>query len=141
MEISGLETFECKNCAKTVDSTNLTGTKQRNHCPHCLWSLHVDLDVPGDRKSTCRGLMKPIGLSYREEGFDKYGNKKQGELMVVHQCESCGKVSINRMAADDDSAKILELVNTQAKITNINLLTAKDLPEVKTQLFGNLHFH
>ncbi|WDF05905.1 RNHCP domain-containing protein [Shouchella hunanensis] len=30
----------------------------RNHCPFCLYSKHQDI-IPGDRASTCGGLMEP----------------------------------------------------------------------------------
>ena len=28
------------------------GSNHRNHCPNCLYSLHVDIE-PGDRESEC----------------------------------------------------------------------------------------
>lgn len=30
------------------------GSNHRNHCPNCLYSLHVDIE-PGDRESECGG--------------------------------------------------------------------------------------
>ncbi|WP_420871372.1 RNHCP domain-containing protein [Lysinibacillus xylanilyticus] len=44
----------------------LTNGSFRNHCPKCLFSKHVDT-VPGDRASTCKGLMRPIGVDYTEK--------------------------------------------------------------------------
>ena len=33
-----------------------------------------------------------------------------GELMIIHQCCDCYSISINRIAADDDVQKILEIM-------------------------------
>ena len=37
------------------------GYTSRNHCPFCLWSLHVD-ENPGDRACECGGEMGIPGL-------------------------------------------------------------------------------
>ena len=50
--------FVCAHCGQTVEPLGYTS---RNHCPHCLYSLHVDIH-PGDRQNPCRGLMEPVGL-------------------------------------------------------------------------------
>ena len=122
------------------------GTHHRNHCPFCLWSLHVDREVAGDRDDICHGLMEPIGLTFKHEGVDKYGQKKQGELMLVHRCQRCGKVSINRVAGDDDPQKILEILRKSSQspllvgeIGEIRLLKEEDRQEVQKQLFGRLY--
>jgi len=64
------ENFTCDHC-----QTKTTGTGYTNHCPTCLYSKHVDQKTPGDRLSTCKSLMKPIGL---EKKSDKYN--------IYHQC-------------------------------------------------------
>jgi hypothetical protein len=69
----------------------LSGGHQRNHCPYCLWSRHVDAGTPGDRASDCGGSMAPIGAFTRPKG----------EWVLVHQCRSCGFERHNRIAADD----------------------------------------
>ncbi len=89
--------FVCKNCGKQV-SEEAPGTHHRNHCPYCLYSRHVDV-VQGDRRSKCKGMMKPIGIVYR----------KNGEELIVHQCQSCGYISKNRVAGDDCEKLIEEL--------------------------------
>jgi len=137
---NGLAKFICGNCGKTVDSSSLTGTKQRNHCPSCLFSKHVDENSAGDRLSKCRGLMEPIALTFKEAGSDKYGKKKQGELMLVHACQKCGKISLNRIAADDDPEKILKILSNAPKSfesSDFLILSKADEPEIKRQLFGN----
>jgi len=140
---NGLELFLCQNCGQTVDSVNLTGTRQRNHCPFCLYSKHVDKNKAGDREAHCHGSMKPVALSFKEEGTDKYGRKRQGELMLVHECSKCAKISINRIAGDDDPNTI-ERIFTDSQRTKYEnnefyILKKNDETELKRQLHGNLH--
>ena len=75
-----------------------SGSDHRNHCPNCLSSLHVD-EEPGDRASDCGGLMDPIGVWVR----------KNGEWAVIHRCRRCGKLSSNRVAADDNPMKLMSI--------------------------------
>lgn len=66
--------------------------------------------------------------------------------MIVHHCLSCSKVSINRLALDDnpdttfelfEQSKILESeICIQLKAQNIQILTEKDEEKVRSQLFG-----
>jgi ribosomal protein L40E len=70
----------------------------RNHCIKCLYSKHVDDKFPGDRKSNCQGLMKPIGT---EGDID--------HLQIIHQCEKCDKVIKNKIAADDEMERVVGL--------------------------------
>lgn len=136
--------FICKNCKKEVKNTRLMGTMNRNHCPFCLYSQHVDERISGDRKSFCHGIMEPTGLTFKDEGIDKYGKKRQGEIMLVHQCRKCDKVSINRIAGDDDTNEILKVfenslqlpVLSDTKMEEIILLKEEDRNEIKRQLFG-----
>jgi predicted RNA-binding Zn-ribbon protein involved in translation (DUF1610 family) len=138
--------FNCCNCGQWVAFSEFMGTAHRNHCPFCLWSKHVDLEEPGDRKSECKAKMKPIGLTLKHEGVDKHGRLRQGELMLIHECTSCGKISINRIASDDGPESILKVFErseslnsnkmNQLKEMNIDLLSQKDKAELYTQLFG-----
>ncbi len=43
--------FVCAHCGQTVEPLGYTS---RNHCPHCLYSLHVDIH-PGDRQNPLPG--------------------------------------------------------------------------------------
>ena len=88
------EGFVCVHCGKKV---NPLGYTSRNHCPHCLYSLHVDI-LPGDRKNTCKGVLKPIGVE-----------SKKGEYILVFKCEKCGAVVRNKTAQDDDFNEILKV--------------------------------
>jgi len=140
------EGFKCCNCGQWVSSTELMGTEHRNHCSFCLWSKHVDLEKPGDRKSKCQAEMKPIGLTFKYEGVDKYGKLRQGELMLMHECTRCGKISINRIAADDNEKAILRVFEKSQKLPQrrrnqlreegIEILSEESREKVVTQLFG-----
>lgn len=91
--------------------------------------------------------MQPIGLTFKQVGLDKWGKEKRGELMLIHECHGCHKISINRIAGDDNPEKILEILTTSQNLnqdikneleqSGIRLLTDTDLTEIKTQLFGN----
>ncbi len=76
--------FQCIRCGSEVGPS--TDGSYRNHCPFCLYSLHIDLD-PGDRQSLCRGLMQPVGLRQR----------RSKHLQLVHRCNRCGHVKANRV--------------------------------------------
>ncbi len=89
--------FICGHCGSVVSPAD-SGGEQRNHCPRCLWSRHVDLRI-GDRRSGCRGMMEPVGIWIR----------KSGEWAVIHRCESCGFLRANRIAADDDEFRLFTL--------------------------------
>ncbi|MRR10442.1 RNHCP domain-containing protein [bacterium] len=94
--------FICLHCGRLVQVHELlSGVRNRNHCPHCLSSRHLDLYTAGDRLAACKGRMQPVALTLKHDG-NKY-NRDTGELMLVHICDECGKVSINRIAADDDN--------------------------------------
>jgi hypothetical protein len=93
--------FRCLHCRGIVSALAVvSGVHNRNHCPYCLWSRHLDLAVAGDRLSACKAPMRPIGLTMKP-GHNKYA-LGGGELMLVHLCLDCGRLSINRIAADDD---------------------------------------
>ena len=95
--------FICAHCGKTVIA--LTNGSYRNHCPFCLYSLHVDEGI-GDRQSFCLGLMEPTGIVY---------NSKKG-YQIVHVCRKCNIKRLNRIAENtempDDVDMILSLLNT-----------------------------
>ena len=88
------EDFTCLNCGKQVSKLNYTA---RDHCPNCLYSIHVDI-LPGDRKNNCHGLLKPIGI---EKYRDTY--------KIVYQCLKCHQIHKNIMANDDDMNLVIEL--------------------------------
>ena len=60
------DSFRCVKCKQQVDTLSF-GTTQRNHCPQCLWSRHVD-NFPGDRKAACGGPMEPPAVFVAQGG-------------------------------------------------------------------------
>ena len=92
--------FICVNCGREVSALGYTS---RNHCPYCLWSLHVDVN-PGDRASECGAPLEPISaVTDPKKGF-----------IIIHRCTKCGALRRNKAARDDDMKKIIALtVNKQ----------------------------
>jgi predicted RNA-binding Zn-ribbon protein involved in translation (DUF1610 family) len=137
--------FKCRQCGAFVSADRaLSGVNNRNHCPLCLWSRHVDRDTPGDRKATCKSRMQPLGLTVKHT-LKRYTMEKAGELMLIHHCTGCGKHSINRIAADDPQAvyqlfrRSLALSEeTMSKLNELGilLLGSRDLTVVYSQLYG-----
>lgn len=138
--------FKCQECGAFVSADRaLSGVNNRNHCPLCLWSRHVDQDTPGDRKAICKSRMQPLGLTVKHT-LKRYGMEKAGELMLIHRCKGCGKHSINRIAADDDPQAVYRLFQRsldqceetvrQLKAEGILLLGSRDLTIVYSQLYG-----
>ena len=135
-----MSSFICINCKKEVSTSGHIGTHQRNHCPYCLYSLHVD-EQSGDRQAVCYGKMIPIGLTFKHEGEGKVG-----ELMLIHLCEKCGRISINRLAGDDDIEKVQQVFEDSLGLDeslkgnlreqDIYLAMENDRREVMTQLVG-----
>jgi hypothetical protein len=89
--------FQCRRCHQEV-SLSAPGTGHRNHCPLCLWSVHLD-DRPGDRRASCGGGMEPIAVWVRPDE----------EWALVHRCGTCRVVRVNRVAGDDNEMALLSL--------------------------------
>lgn len=136
--------FTCAHCHQPVSANPLlSGVNNRNHCPHCLWSRHMDLFEAGDRLAACKAPMQPLGLALKQT-HKKYGPLAQGELMLVHHCTACERASLNRIAADDDSQSLFEIFERSLEIDTqimallshqgIRLLTREDHKLVEAQL-------
>lgn len=94
--------FICAHCGREVKPLGYTS---RNHCPFCLWSIHIDVN-PGDRASECLGLLKPVGCEV---------SPKKG-YVIIHKCEKCGEIRKNKAATDakvqpDNLSKVIELTS------------------------------
>jgi DNA-directed RNA polymerase subunit RPC12/RpoP len=96
--MSFLRSFRCGHCGVDV-SVDAPGTSHRNHCPHCLWSRHLDRNVPGDRKAGCSGAMEPIAVTVRGER----------RWVLIHRCANCGRLRLNRTAGDDNLLLLMQL--------------------------------
>jgi DNA-directed RNA polymerase subunit RPC12/RpoP len=140
--------YQCVHCKNYFHNIALlSGVQNRNHCPYCLWSLHLDLINPGDRLAACRAPMQPIGLTSKLT-LKKYSSSDQGEVMLVHHCMECGKISINRIAADDDVDAIMELAVQSSSLDatmrldlehqGIRLLPIDQIEALRTCLFGKV---
>jgi len=131
--------FKCAHCKQWVVINDFMGTANRNHCNLCLWSRHVD-ERKGDRRAECFGGMRPIGLTFKHEGLGR-----RGEVMLIHACSACPKISINRIAADDDNEEILRVFSMSLLQSgqyfgvlgaDVYMLNANDRDELHAQLFG-----
>lgn len=89
--------FVCRSCGHAAPRAG-SGTRHRNHCPRCLFSLHLDA-APGDRLAACGGLMEPVAVWVR----------KGGEWAIIHRCRECGALASNRVAGDDNAARLLSI--------------------------------
>jgi len=66
--------------------------------------------------------------------------------MIIHQCQSCDSISINRIAADDDYQELLMIMKQETKLSDernhrldslgIEPVRLKDYHLVKLNLIG-----
>jgi hypothetical protein len=137
--------FRCCRCKAWIESDPaVAGVKHRNHCPVCLFSRHMDEVKAGDRRSTCGAAMRPVGLTLKHSR-NKYATD-DGELMLIHLCLNCGKLSINRIAADDNAEQLIAVFEASAglekdlvtkfSLQGIRLLGPEELNLVLMRLYG-----
>jgi DNA-directed RNA polymerase subunit RPC12/RpoP len=93
-----VEDFVCVHCGKHVSGNGYT-----DHCTSCLWSKHVDVN-PGDRQATCGGMMKPIGVEPKGDGY-----------RIQYRCTRCGYTRYNRSAKDDNIEAILAVARNATR--------------------------
>lgn len=91
------ENFICAHCGADVIGNGYT-----NHCPKCLWSRDVDIN-PGDRDSTCGGMMEPISIESKKDHF-----------VITHKCTKCGKIKRQRAAENDNTDELIK-ISTNSK--------------------------
>ena len=136
--------FRCAHCRNIVPAAHIvSGVNNRNHCPYCLWSCHLDLFVAGDRLCACKGQMKPLGLTMKK-GRNKYRLGSGGELMLIHQCIECGTLSINRIAADDHPDSVMDVFHQSRALSrqlrleceSQGILVIEDEESINLQLYG-----
>ncbi len=95
--------------------------------------------------SACKAIMQPIGLTVKQ-GRGKYITDTTGELMLIHRCSDCNKLSINRIAADDQAEMVAgvyraslsmdEITLNHLNLAAIHLLQANDESTVFNQPYG-----
>jgi DNA-directed RNA polymerase subunit RPC12/RpoP len=94
------EGFRCVHCGREVPPHGRTA---RDHCPHCLHGLHVDV-VPGDRASDCHGLLVPHAAEVRGD-----------DVRLQYRCQRCGADRVNRAVRDgsppDDWAAVVRVAS------------------------------
>ena len=95
------DSFICKNCNKKVEKH--PEWSARNHCPFCLYSLHLDKKYPWDRLSECQSIMKPVWIDYKKNKWN----------MIKHRCIKCWKEILNKLAPDDDFLNFVKKINKQ----------------------------
>ena len=93
-----IEDFRCENCG-----TQVVGNGFTNHCPKCLWSKHVDIN-PGDRSELCGGMMEPIGVESKADGY-----------RILFRCTRCSEERWNKTAPEDDFEVLLQVAKRQAE--------------------------
>jgi hypothetical protein len=54
--------------------------------------------------------MQPVAMAFKDYRINPFTNKGSGELMIIHQCLNCGKISPNRIAGDDNECQILSIL-------------------------------
>lgn len=91
--------FICAHCGRDVPPLRYTS---RNHCPFCLWSMHLDVN-PGDRASDCGAPLAPVTAE---------PDPKKG-FVITHKCTKCGALRRNKAAADDNKNLIIKLTAKQ----------------------------
>jgi hypothetical protein len=91
------ETFVCVHCGQRVSAV-APGARERSHCPHCLWGLHIDAHTAG-QTADCGGQMEPTALS----------TPVTGAWSLVHRCRQCDAMLVHAVAVDDDGAALLSI--------------------------------
>jgi len=97
--IRNKENFTCKNCNQSVIGNGYT-----NHCPNCLYSIHID-KYPGDRQESCLGIMSPIEI------ITKGGDAKY----IVHICNLCKIKKKNILSKQDSIKTIISIMEAKVK--------------------------
>ena len=95
--------FICEFCQENV--LPLSNGSYRNHCPFCFYSKHVDDLIPGDRNSSCKGLMKPIDIKYHSKRIPI------GPCMCGMQKEQVNKIAQNTVQSDNVVQLMKKLVH------------------------------
>ncbi len=148
--------FKCLNCGKIVSDSRFMGTENRNHCPFCLWSKHVDIK-PGDRAQLCHGLMKPVGLTFKKSKPNKLLRfklaqypAKAGKFDSLSPNPPLSDTASRNKYKKEEKGEVMivhQCLKCEAKTKNriagddspeaiLSIVEEKDKKEVEKQLFG-----
>ena len=92
--IRRIENFTCEVCGEEVKGNGYT-----DHCPKCLWGKHVDKKTPGDRTSSCGGLMRPGSTVY-----------EKGKWRIYYECQNCDHKFRVWADKNDDKETLMKLM-------------------------------
>lgn len=81
----------------------MKGNGYTDHCPNCLWGLHVDV-MPGDRASKCRGQLHPINVVYENDNY-----------LITYRCVKCKSIKTFKASSEDSVDALTNLANASAK--------------------------
>lgn len=90
--------------------------------------------------------MKPIAIAFKDYEVNPFTDRGGGELMIVHLCLNCGKLSPNRIAGDDSEYQIIcvlkeslclnEDIAMKLENMELELITNKNKEEALISLMG-----
>ncbi|OGI25122.1 MAG: hypothetical protein A3J76_02810 [Candidatus Moranbacteria bacterium RBG_13_45_13] len=87
-----IEDFECENCGAKVKGNGYT-----DHCPVCLWGKHMDI-YPGDRVNICHGMMKPVRVIKKGDGY-----------VIEYRCMKCEHQFRVKLAQNDNFEALIRI--------------------------------
>lgn len=83
---------------------------------------------------------------FKHAHINPFTGRSNGDLMIIHACVNCGKISPNRISGDDNAYMILTLldesksidesIHIRLKQLGISVLTQEDKDDVEAALFG-----
>lgn len=97
-------TISCSNCSREFN-LEMQGKTHRDHCPHCLCSVHID-SKPGNREVWC-GEGTPCTSNFIHATLRPIGKSSTQPIYILYRCEKCGKLKTNVSAYDDN----IDLIN------------------------------
>ena len=106
--------FICINCGKKVEKLKYTS---RDHCNHCLYSLHVDI-TPGDRENKCRGLLVPVNVEINSLSF--FINIISPKLIIFYYIFYV--IASDSNQTSNNNLLEITLNNTKNSIFKVNML-------------------
>ena len=90
--------------------------------------------------------MRPLALAFKDYRINPFTGRGGGELMLIHQCTNCGKLSPNRIAGDDNGYQLLSIlrialnlnrdISNQLQNLGLKLIVSKNKEEALVSLFG-----